>query len=71
MASLSAWVLTFCGIVLVALSPPQYRWAALLYSVTAVLLFGVSAVYHRFDWSPQTKARYSSSDRASRALFGR
>ena len=43
-----------CGIVLVALSPPQYRLAATIYSLTAILLFGVSATYHRFTWSPST-----------------
>ena len=42
------------GIVLVSLSPAEYRWAAALYSLTAVMLFGVSAVYHRFAWSPRT-----------------
>jgi hemolysin III len=42
-----------CGIVLVALSPPEYRWAAALYSLTAIMLFGTSAVYHRFTWSPR------------------
>ena len=41
-----------CGIVLVALSPPEYKWAAAVYSVTALMLFGVSAVYHRRVWSP-------------------
>jgi hemolysin III len=42
-----------CGIVLVSLSPSQYRWAAGLYSLTALMLFGVSALYHRFTWSPR------------------
>ena len=43
------------GIVLVIFSPPQYRWAAALYSLTAILLFGTSAVYHRFTWSERTR----------------
>ena len=47
-------VVLVCGIVLVALSPPAYRWAAALYSLTALMLFGTSAVYHRFTWSPRT-----------------
>jgi hemolysin III len=42
-----------CGIVLVTLSPPQYRLAALVYSLSSILLFGVSATYHRFAWSPR------------------
>lgn len=45
-------VAVVCGVVLVALSPPQYRLAAAVYSITAIMLFGVSAVYHRFTWSP-------------------
>jgi hemolysin III len=45
-------VAVVAGIVLVTLSPPQYRWAAAVYSITAILLFGVSATYHRFTWSP-------------------
>ena len=44
------------GIILVALSPAQYRWAAALYSLTAILLFGTSAVYHRGNWSTRTAA---------------
>jgi hemolysin III len=54
-----------CGIVLVALSPPQYRWAAVVYSVSALLLFGVSAVYHRFTWSPGTTALLKRFDHSN------
>jgi hemolysin III len=54
-----------CGIVLVALSPPQYRWAAIVYSLTAILLFGVSATYHRFDWSPKVKAMLKRLDHSN------
>jgi hemolysin III len=54
-----------CGIVLVVLSPPQYRWAAVVYSLTAVELFGVSAVYHRFSWSPRTKTLLKRLDHAN------
>jgi len=41
------------GIVLVWLTPSEYRWAAALYSLTALLLFSVSAIYHRFHWGPR------------------
>jgi len=54
-----------CGIVLVALSPPQYRWAAALYSLTAILLFGVSATYHRFTWSPKTTVMLKRLDHSN------
>ena len=52
------------GIVLVVLSPPQYRWAAALYSATAIMLFGTSALYHRVDWSPEVKVRLKRLDHA-------
>ena len=53
------------GIVLVALSPSEYRWAAALYSLTAILLFGTSAVYHRFNWKPRTKVLLKRLDHSN------
>jgi len=53
------------GVVLVILSPPEYRWAAALYSITAILLFGTSAIYHRFTWSPTAKVRLKRLDHAN------
>lgn len=42
------------GIVLIALAPSTpARIAAAVFSVTAWLLFGTSAVYHRGNWSPR------------------
>ena len=42
------------GIVLIALAPTTpARVAAAVFSVTAWLLFGTSAVYHRGNWSPR------------------
>jgi hemolysin III len=42
------------GIVLIALAPTTgARIAAAVFSVTAWLLFGTSAVYHRGNWSPR------------------
>ncbi len=42
------------GIVLIALAPTTSgRIAATIFSVTAWLLFGTSAVYHRGNWSPR------------------
>ena len=44
------------GIVLIALAPhPQARWSVAVYTVTAVLLFGTSAFYHRGRWSPRVE----------------
>jgi hemolysin III len=42
------------GIVLVCLSPTATtRIGSALYATTALLLFGVSAIYHRGTWSPR------------------
>ncbi|PRY15207.1 PAQR family membrane homeostasis protein TrhA [Kineococcus rhizosphaerae] len=42
------------GVVLVCLAPTtSARWAAAVFTTTAALLFGTSAVYHRGDWSPR------------------
>lgn len=41
------------GIVLITLAPtPGLKVASGIYALTGVLLFGVSAVYHRGNWSP-------------------
>ncbi len=43
------------GIVLIALSPPGVaRLGSVIFTVTAGLLFTVSAIYHRGTWSPRT-----------------
>jgi hemolysin III len=42
------------SIVLVVLSPtPAARWSTAVFGLTAVMLFGTSAVYHRGRWSPR------------------
>ena len=44
------------GIVLVAVAPTTDRKiASAVYAVTGILLFGVSAVYHRGNWEPKTR----------------
>lgn len=44
------------GIVLVAMAPTsEARAAVTVYAVTAVLLFGTSAFYHRGSWSPRVE----------------
>jgi hemolysin III len=49
----------------VLLSPREYRWAAALYSLTAIMLFGTSAVYHRFNWKPRTKVLLKRLDHSN------
>ncbi|MCU1531260.1 MAG: Hly-III family protein [Arthrobacter sp.] len=44
------------GLVLVLLAPtPDRKITSAIYALTGVLLFGVSAVYHRGNWSPGVK----------------
>jgi hemolysin III len=43
------------GLVLVILAPPDLKIACAVYAVTGVLLFGVSAIYHRGNWSARVK----------------
>jgi hemolysin III len=54
------------GIVLVALAPSgRARVTTAIFAVTACLLFGVSAVYHRGTWSPRTHAILQRLDHAN------
>src|SRR5438128_4310741 len=44
------------GLVLVLLAPtPDLKITSAVYAFTGVLLFGVSAIYHRGNWSPGVK----------------
>jgi hemolysin III len=44
------------GLTLILLAPTtDLRIASAVYALTGVLLFGVSAVYHRGNWSPRVK----------------
>jgi hemolysin III len=53
-------------VVLVVLSPStQARVATAVFAVTAALLFGVSAVYHRGRWSPRTHGVLKRLDHAN------
>jgi len=55
-AGVSPFVLA-ASIVLVVLSPtPAARWSTAVFGLTAVMLFGTSAVYHRGHWSDRTAA---------------
>jgi len=54
------------GIVLIALSPTVgTKVAGAVFMLTAMLLFGVSAIYHTGTWSPRVKARLKRFDRAN------
>ncbi|MDM7855620.1 PAQR family membrane homeostasis protein TrhA [Cellulomonas alba] len=52
-AGISPFVLA-ASIVLVVLSPtPAAKWSTAVFGLSAVMLFGTSAVYHRGRWSPR------------------
>ncbi|HOU94536.1 MAG TPA: hemolysin III family protein [Polyangiaceae bacterium] len=45
------------AIVLVALAPTTAgKWSSAVFGAASILLFGISAVYHRGNWSPTTTA---------------
>jgi hemolysin III len=54
------------GIVLVVLAPTTTaKVASAIFAVTAAMLFGGSALYHRFDWSPGVAAVLRRLDHAN------
>lgn len=58
------------GIVLIVLAQGgPAKWAAAVFMVTSLLLFGNSALYHRFDWGPTTKAVLKRIDHANILLL--
>jgi len=58
------------GIVLIVLAHgTPAKWAAAVFMVTSLLLFGNSALYHRFDWKPRTKAILKRIDHANILLL--
>ncbi|RKQ34126.1 PAQR family membrane homeostasis protein TrhA [Kocuria tytonis] len=58
------------GVVAVAVAPTgQLRLACLVYTVTAIMLFGTSAVYHRFYWGARMNAVLRRLDHSNIALI--
>ncbi|WP_312677121.1 hemolysin III family protein [Microbacterium sp.] len=58
------------GIVLIVVAEgAPARWAAAVFMATSLLLFGNSALYHRFDWGPTTKAVLKRIDHANILLL--
>jgi hemolysin III len=53
------------SLVLFILSKNSFRFAVALYSITAILLFSVSAIYHRVPWSPEKKKIWRRFDHAN------
>ena len=58
------------GIVLIALADgAAAKGACAIFMATSVLLFGNSALYHRFNWGPRTKAVLKRIDHANIMLL--
>jgi hemolysin III len=58
------------GIVLIAFAQGSTaKWASAVFMATSLLLFGNSALYHRFDWQPKTKAILKRIDHANILLL--
>lgn len=54
------------GIVLISLAHgATAKWASAVFMLTSMLLFGVSALYHRINWQPQTKQLFRRLDHSN------
>ncbi|KQV07504.1 PAQR family membrane homeostasis protein TrhA [Leifsonia sp. Root112D2] len=54
------------GIVLIVLAHgAPAKWAAAVFMLTSMLLFGNSALYHRFNWQPRAKMLLKRIDHAN------
>lgn len=58
-------VVVIASLVLFILSKSTFKFAVAIYSITAILLFSVSAVYHRVPWSPSKKKIWRRFDHAN------
>jgi hemolysin III len=61
----AAPVVFVASLVLFILSKDSLKFAVALYSITAITLFSVSAVYHRVPWSPAKKKWWRRWDHAN------
>ncbi|MGN6502680.1 MAG: PAQR family membrane homeostasis protein TrhA, partial [Pseudolysinimonas sp.] len=54
------------GVVLIVLSDgAAAKLASAIFMASSLLLFGISAVYHRFNWKPSTKAVFRRLDHSN------
>lgn len=61
----TAPVALIAGIILAVLTPWPERLAVIIFAATSVILFTVSAIYHRGDWSPTVTAILRRFDHAN------
>ncbi|WP_221584498.1 hemolysin III family protein [Microbacterium sp. G2-8] len=66
----TAPVALIAGIVLISLAEgPAAKWACAVFMTSSLLLFGNSAVYHRFHWGPKAKSVLKRIDHANILLL--
>ena len=58
-------VVVIASLVLFILSKQSLKFSVAIYSMTAILLFSVSAIYHRVPWSPAKKKIWRRFDHAN------
>jgi len=58
-------VVIIASLVLFILSKQSLKFSVAIYSLTAILLFSVSAIYHRVPWSPAKKKIWRRFDHAN------
>jgi hemolysin III len=58
-------VVVIASLVLFILSNSSLKFSVALYSITAIMLFSVSAIYHRVPWSPAKKVMWRRWDHAN------
>jgi hemolysin III len=58
------------GVVLILMAEGgAAKWSAAVFMATSLLLFGNSALYHRFDWGPKTRVVLKRIDHANILLL--
>lgn len=63
-------VAVVAGIVLIIVADgAPAKWASAVFMLTSLLLFGNSALYHRFDWQPKVKVLLKRIDHANILLL--
>jgi hemolysin III len=63
-------VAVIAGIVLIIVADgAPAKWASAVFMLTSLLLFGNSALYHRFDWQPKVKVLLKRIDHANILLL--
>ncbi|MGH3691943.1 MAG: PAQR family membrane homeostasis protein TrhA [Microbacterium sp.] len=63
-------VAVVAGVVLIIVADGgPAKWASAVFMLTSMLLFGNSALYHRFDWQPKVKVLLKRIDHANILLL--